>query len=78
MEVIGKTSAPRRLRSLFNGLAQIIVQSTRDIGQFKLTASLEGLKPATATVQTQPSRRVRLCRDLRELITGESAGSTVG
>ncbi|HEV2437790.1 MAG TPA: hypothetical protein VG077_17480 [Verrucomicrobiae bacterium] len=78
MEVIGKTSAPRWLRSLFNGLAQIIVQSTRDLGEFRLTASSEGLKPATATIQTQPLRRVRLCRDLRELITDESAGSTAG
>jgi len=41
-------------RSLFNGLAQIIVQSTRDAGGFKLTASADGLSSATATVQTQP------------------------
>ena len=40
-------------RSLFNGLAQIIVQSTRDAGEFKLSASSDGLKPATAVVQTQ-------------------------
>ena len=41
-------------RSLFNGLAQVIVQSTRDAGEIKLTASADGLKPATATVQTLP------------------------
>jgi beta-galactosidase len=41
-------------RSLFNGLAQIIVQGSRDAGQLKLTASADGLAPATATVQTQP------------------------
>jgi len=41
-------------RSLFNGLAQIIVQSTRGAGQIKLTASADGLAPATATVETQP------------------------
>jgi beta-galactosidase len=41
-------------RSLFNGLAQIIVQSTRDAGEFKLTATAEGLQPATAVVPTQP------------------------
>jgi beta-galactosidase len=40
-------------RSLFNGLAQIIVQSTRDAGEFKLTASSDGLQPATAVAQTQ-------------------------
>ena len=41
-------------RSLFNGLAQIIVQSTRDAGEIKLTATSAGLAPATATIQTQP------------------------
>lgn len=41
-------------RSLFNGLAQIIVQSTEDAGEIKLIATAEGLKPATATVQVQP------------------------
>ena len=41
-------------RSLFNGLAQIIVQSTRDSGEFKLTASTEGLPAAVSIVQTQP------------------------
>jgi beta-galactosidase len=41
-------------RSLFNGLAQIIVQSTRDAGEIKLTATAEGLPPAVSTVQTQP------------------------
>ena len=41
-------------RSLFNGLAQIIVQSTRDAGKIKLTATADGLTPATAAMQTQP------------------------
>ena len=41
-------------RSLFNGLAQIIVQSTKDAGEIKLTASAVGLSSATITVQTQP------------------------
>ena len=41
-------------RSLFNGLAQIIVQSTRDAGEIKLTATADGLTLAAATVQTQP------------------------
>ncbi len=41
-------------RNLFNGLAQVIVQSTRDAGQFKLTATADGLNPAAAVVQTQP------------------------
>jgi beta-galactosidase len=41
-------------RSLFNGLAQIIVQSTKDAGEIKLTATADGLAPATTTVNTQP------------------------
>jgi len=41
-------------RSLFNGLAQVIVQSTKDAGEIKLTATADGLTPATASVQTQP------------------------
>jgi len=43
-------------RSLFNGLAQIIVQSTKDAGEIKLTATADGLAPATITVNTQPSK----------------------
>jgi beta-galactosidase len=41
-------------RSLFNGLAQIIVCSTREAGEFKLTAAAAGLAPATTAVHTQP------------------------
>jgi beta-galactosidase len=41
-------------RSLFNGLAQVIVRSTRDAGEIKLTANAEGLAPATASIQTRP------------------------
>ena len=54
VDIIGKPSAPQWSRSLFNGLAQVIVQSTRDAGEFKLTASAEGLAPATMVVNTQP------------------------
>jgi len=39
-------------RSLFNGLAQVIVQSTRDAGQITLTAQANGLQPAVAKVTT--------------------------
>ncbi len=52
--IIGRASAPLWSRSLFNGLAQIIVQSTPDAGEFKLTATADGLAPATAVVPTQP------------------------
>ena len=54
VEIIGKASTPPWSRSLFNGLAQIIVQSTKDAGEIKLTATAAGLAPATAVVQTQP------------------------
>ena len=41
-------------RSLFNGLAQIIVQSTKQPGNLILKASAPGLKEATIKIQTQP------------------------
>jgi len=41
-------------RSLFNGLAQVIVQATMDAGEIKLAASAAGLQPATTTLQTLP------------------------
>ena len=53
LEILSRAEAEPWSRSLFNGLAQIIVQSTRDAGEFKLSASSEGLKPAMAVVQTQ-------------------------
>jgi beta-galactosidase len=42
-------------RSAFNGLAQILVQSIKEPGEIKLTATVEGLPPATLSVQSQPS-----------------------
>ena len=54
MEIVGKAEAQPWSRSLFNGLAQIIVQSTRNAGEIKLTASSDGLKLAAAVVHTQP------------------------
>ena len=45
VKIIGHPSAPPWSRSLFNGLAQIIVQSTRDAGEIKLTATADGLEP---------------------------------
>jgi beta-galactosidase len=40
-------------RSLFNGLAEIIVQSSPDAGEIKLTATADGLKSATTTIATE-------------------------
>ncbi len=53
VELVGKPVGSPWSRSLFNGLAQIMVQSTKDAGEIKLTASAEGLKAVTATMTTQ-------------------------
>jgi beta-galactosidase len=53
VQIVGHVSVPPWSRSLFNGLAQVIVQSTRDAGEVKLTATTDGLAPATASVQTK-------------------------
>ena len=52
VKVIGNTTVAPWSRSLFNGLAQIIVQSTRDAGEIKLTATADGLTLATAEERT--------------------------
>ena len=49
-----KPVLPNWKRSVFNGLAQIIVQSTKEPGEIKLTASADGLAPATVAIQSQP------------------------
>jgi beta-galactosidase len=49
------TSAPPARRSLFNGLAQVIVQSTREPGEIRLMAKSEGLAPAESTVTARPA-----------------------
>jgi beta-galactosidase len=52
VEIVSKPTAAPWSRSLFNGLAQIIVQATKDAGEIKLTATADGLSSATATVTT--------------------------
>ena len=52
--VVCKPPAGPWSRSLFNGLAQVIGQSTREVGEFRLSASADGLTSATAVVRTQP------------------------
>jgi len=42
-------------RSVFNGLAQIIVQSSKQHGTFRLTASSPGLSSATISIETSPA-----------------------
>lgn len=43
-------------RSLFNGYAQVIVQTTHEAGPLKLTAQADGLAPAEAVVDAQAPR----------------------
>jgi beta-galactosidase len=57
VDIIAKPAALPWSRSLFNGLAQIIVQSTKEAGEVKLTATADGLPPVTTTVNTQSSTR---------------------
>ncbi|NJN26603.1 MAG: hypothetical protein HC819_11795 [Cyclobacteriaceae bacterium] len=40
-------------RSLFNGKCQVIIQSSKEAGEIKLTATSTNLKPAVATIKTQ-------------------------
>ena len=47
---------PQWKRSVFNGLAQIIVQSTKKSGTIKLTARSDGLQPVTAAIQAQRAK----------------------
>ena len=51
VELVGKPAVNLWSRSVFNGLAQVIVQATKDAGEIKLTATADGLKPATTTIQ---------------------------
>ena len=48
------TPAPAAQRRLFNGLAQVIVQSTREPGTIRFTAKAVGLAPAESAVTTRP------------------------
>jgi beta-galactosidase len=53
VELVGKPAASAWSRSLFNGLAQVIVQSAKEPGEIRLTASADSLKSAAVSVQTQ-------------------------
>jgi beta-galactosidase len=55
LDFLGAPTNLKWSRSLFNGLAQIIVQSKREAGEIKLTATAEGIAPATVVLKTQPS-----------------------
>lgn len=46
------TSAEQYKRKLFNGLAQVIIQTTGEAGEVKLTATSKGLKQAVISIKT--------------------------
>jgi beta-galactosidase len=50
--VVGASAAWKR--SLFNGLAQVIVQTTKEAGEIKLTATAAGMAPAITVLKSQP------------------------
>ena len=49
-----KTPAPHWKRNLFNGVAQVIVQSTTESGELHLIAKAPGLEKAVVTISTKP------------------------
>ncbi len=51
----GQPSSAGWQRHLFNGLAQVIVQSAKNPGQIQLAARSDGLEPATLEISAQPS-----------------------
>jgi beta-galactosidase len=56
LELAEKAQMPQWQRSAFNGLAQIIVQSATEPGEIRLTATADGLTPATMQIQSKLGR----------------------
>ena len=54
VELFSKPVPAEWSRSVFNGLAQIMVQSTTAAGEIKLTATADGVSPAATTIESQP------------------------
>ena len=57
LQMRGAAVYPAWQRSVFNGWGQVIVQTSKAPGQLKLTASGEGLAPASAFIESQPCSR---------------------
>lgn len=53
LRLVGEPPPVSWSRSVFNGLAQVIVQSSKDAGTTTLTACAKGLEPATLALQTE-------------------------
>ena len=54
LEVRQNPPPPHWRRSVFNGLAQLIVQSTKQPGEIRLRAASDGLASATTTLEAKP------------------------
>ncbi len=52
LEFIGQAAPAAWSRSAFNGLAQVLVQSGKDAGTITLSATADGLKDGTVSIQT--------------------------
>ena len=52
---VGRSDPAAWSRSVFNGLAQVLVQAGKDAGTITLSASADGLKTGTASIQTAPA-----------------------
>ena len=55
LQFVGQAPPTDWQRSVFNGLAQIIVQSTKDPGHIELTAHADSLTSGTLTLTVQPA-----------------------
>jgi hypothetical protein len=53
LRFVGSAPAPTWHRSVFGGLAQIIVQSARQAGAIRLTAHASGLRSVTALLESR-------------------------
>ncbi len=53
LEIEGKPTLAHWKRSVFNGLAQILVRSTKESGEIHLSAQAEGLQTATLSIPSQ-------------------------
>jgi beta-galactosidase len=60
LRILEKADAPKWQRSVFNGLAQIIVQSVAEPGEIKLTATADGLAAAAAVIQSEESKSQKM------------------
>jgi len=53
VRVFKKSESPQWQRSVFNGLAQVLVQSSGKPGELRLTATANGITPAAMTVEAR-------------------------